>query len=391
MIEVFDDHENIIVEKHFPRLVIHAGPHKTGASFLQSEILTTYFDELKQDGYVVPTNKEFPGLFQESKVVANLAIAVQTDQSCLGTFGEIACTECRKSLEPGIQFVKSAWRNSSSVFLSSEEFDRPLNGTKLISLLPPTGSVEIILVYRNLGEWLRSLHRELLTNGGPATGSFVHWLRNTAIPNLPLYAHELQVSQVARQFVNLNVTGLSFKIIRSHNTHERRSFVTEILCDILNAYHACHKSLLILSSPPKAMNERSNSDLINLFKEAEHAGILSKSISVSSSITLQHLEQKFNLIKKVKDVSEDCLEKNFLAMLKKNAVEEVKFIEKLTKISQGTFRDDVLDDHAICSLNVTELLQEYDWVQMIKAIEIHGLEINMIADSTQNLGTTMVY
>ena len=370
MMRDFDDYESKPVKTQILRLVIHAGPHKTGSSFLQSEIFTTFSDELKQDGYVVPTVKEFPGPHEDSiKNSANLAIAVQVDQTCIEIFGDIACTEYRKSLEPGIQFVTSAWRNNSSVFLSSEEFDRPLNSTRLISLLPPTGSVEIILMYRNLGEWLRSLHNELFIHRSTKIGSFAHWLRSIAIPNLPSYAHELQVSHVARQFVNLKITGLSIKIVRSLKI---RSCLTEVFCDILNAHHACQKSLLVQSSRARVINERTDSDVSRLFQEAEHAGIVNRSIPVPPAITLQHLEQKFNMVKKVQDLSQDCLEKKFLKMLKEHAVKEMKFIEKLTKTSQGSFRDEVLNDHSICSPNVTELLQEADWVQMIKAIELHG-------------------
>ena len=137
-----------------------------------------------------------------------------TDVICFQNIGEIQCiNECSKTLETGIKFVQSAWSNINSVLLSSEDFDKPLNITKFMHLLPPLREIEVIMVYRCLLDWIQSFHNQLLKDGLSSIGSLVQWLRCTIIPNLPSYAMKLQVSEFAKRFLNMNITELSVKSI----------------------------------------------------------------------------------------------------------------------------------------------------------------------------------
>jgi len=351
-----------------PRLVIHAGPHKTGTTFFQTEILIKLSNELKQDGYFVPTSVEFPGYFHgTSKVVANLAISLMTDVSCFQNTGEIQCiNEYSKTLETGIKFVQSAWSNNKSVLLSSEDFDKPLNTTKFMHLLPPSREVEVILVYRCLLDWLRSFHNQLLKDRLPRIGSLVQWLRCTIIPNLPSYAMELQVSEVAKRFLNMNITKLSVKVLRYR---KGANVASEIVCNVLKASQTCHKYMLNTSILSPEGNVRSDSSLILLVNAGKEMGILSSNFSLPNTFTLLHLERHYNLTKKVKDLSRDCLETNFFEMLKKNQLEEMEYMKKFLGSSEKLCEK---CGHEICVPNVSELLLDNGWLQMLKGIDTHG-------------------
>ena len=352
--------------------MIHAGPHKTGTTSLQREILRLA-SELKHDRFAVPEN-EFPGRFQgEEKVVANLAISIQDDKSCVDEFGKVACTtEFNQAYQPGIQFVESAWRRNYSVFLSSEEFDKPLNSSKFKSLLPPSGRVEIILVYRTIGEWLRSLYSQMLRQFNTNDViSFVEWLRRVIIPNLPSYAHQLQVSQVARRFLNMNITGLSIKILKYKRTG---TLGTEIFCDILKSNHACEQSRLDSSMTTDLANARIDSGLYLFLTEAKKRGILPRNVSHYSSISLHQVETYYNPKKKSRDLTHDCLEPNFLEMLRTHAKNEMFYLERVSNLSKEfTWEDDVLNDNVICAPNVFELFMEDEWVDILKVLDVNLL------------------
>jgi len=241
--------------------------------------------------------------------------------------------------------------------------------------MPPSGKVEILLVYRTLGDWLRSLHSQMLIRYNKDRYdkdnvlSFVEWLRSRIIPNLPSYAHPWQVSHVARRFYNMNITGASIKILKYNGINNTR---TQIFCNSLKASHACQQSL---SMPIEWANARMDSDLFLLLLESGKRGIMEKNISdfisISRSISVNQIEAYYNPKKKITELSHDCLEAHFLEMIRAHGKEEMILLEKMSAFSEEfIWKDDVLDDHAICTPNIFEVFMEDDWMHILKVLDV---------------------
>jgi len=235
-------------KKKKPRLFLHVGPQKTGSTTLQSMLdkLSVLTGELKGDNiylrHVSPQEGDF-----------------DCDIDEWGTFRNCKASDALKTL---IQKAKNEGKN---LLLTDENLDRDFVAGLRDAIDDKDWDVTVIVMYRRIHEWLVSWYNQInkTTNkdsngnilfdkeglpyrterrkwpdqGGTHITSFSSWYEQ--------YIHYWKPTELVNQHRSIeyyNLYNESFENVLLYNLHqEEEEAVTNIICNIIGATHACEK------------------------------------------------------------------------------------------------------------------------------------------------------
>ena len=149
-------------------VILHVGPHKTGTTFLQQQ-LVDLSPTLLTDGYGTPGGIIF-GKFRGGQSTANVA-------NCLDDKKNLQ-PNCSKTFASFESFLNVSFYNNKSVVLSAEDFDNPgLDRHRLLNFFCGRwNSIVIVVTYRRLYEWCHSLHFQLHRRSTSEFKGFSDWI-----------------------------------------------------------------------------------------------------------------------------------------------------------------------------------------------------------------------
>ena len=137
-------------------------------------------DSLQRDSYAVPS---IIGKFSSYKDMANVAIYLRTKRSACGTPATSIpfYDQLRDSWPSFKRFLRE--NSERDVIMSSEEFDNPSIDMEMLRGALVNRHVRIVIVYRRLYDYLRSVHYQLAIKH--AVKPFVDWLTPGCVARLP--------------------------------------------------------------------------------------------------------------------------------------------------------------------------------------------------------------
>lgn len=193
------------LRRRSPRVLIHAGTHKTGTTSIQA-VLSEHRKELDRQGLVYPDLKPYLGGGRNAHHRLAHAL-VGLDRASL------------EAAQPLVDHVKAGARPGDTILFSSEAFYRHVHGVKswrsvsdddywplrtryLSNLAELFADVEasVVLFLRRPDDFAESLYRENVTKS-LTKAPFYKWLRRTR----PLFHYDAQVEAFSAVFPTVQV------------------------------------------------------------------------------------------------------------------------------------------------------------------------------------------
>ncbi|KAL9183426.1 hypothetical protein ACHAXT_004282 [Thalassiosira profunda] len=168
-----------------PYVLIHAGPHKTGTTLIQSFLYHSLWKEepfLQEDKFAIPTFEDLPGVFGDTGPMLNYAHCMISGYVKEGGQMNVAfCNRLRKAFPPFLQTIYNA---SQHTFIIAEDLDRlTIDHGRMQYYLRPYRRFRVIVSYRRLHDWLPSFYNQIVDlylqeyiQGRSKFPSFVQWI-----------------------------------------------------------------------------------------------------------------------------------------------------------------------------------------------------------------------
>ena len=145
-----------------PYVLLHAGPHKTGTTSIQSFLYTSLFNNatyLQQDKFAIPTFDDLPGIFGGDGPMLNFAHCMLKDFAKDGGQMNVGmCNKLRGDKSPFPKFLKKHCNQSHHVLLVAEDLDRlTIDHGRIQYYLQPYRRFKVVVTYRRMHDWLVSI------------------------------------------------------------------------------------------------------------------------------------------------------------------------------------------------------------------------------------------
>jgi len=141
-----------------PYVLLHAGPHKTGTTSIQSFLYTSLFNNatyLQQDKFAIPTFDDLPGIFGGDGPMLNFAHCMLKDFAKDGGQMNVGmCNKLRGDKSPFPKFLKKHYNQSHHVLLVAEDLDRlTIDHGRIQYYLQPYRRFKVVVTYRRMHDW----------------------------------------------------------------------------------------------------------------------------------------------------------------------------------------------------------------------------------------------
>ena len=145
-----------------PYVLLHAGPHKTGTTSIQSFLYTSLFNNatyLQQDKFAIPTFDDLPGIFGGDGPMLNFAHCMLKDFAKDGGQMNVGmCNKLRGDKSPFPKFLQKHYNQSHHVLLVAEDLDRlTIDHGRIQYYLQPYRRFKVVVTYRRMHDWLVSI------------------------------------------------------------------------------------------------------------------------------------------------------------------------------------------------------------------------------------------
>lgn len=214
-----------------PYVFIHAGPHKTGTTSIQSFIYNALWGNetfLNEDKFAIPTFDELPGIFGDIGSGLNLAHCMINDYVKDG--GEMNVALCNKLRNTFPRWLERHYNQSHNILIVAEDFDRvKINYQRLQYYMRPYKRLRVIVGYRRQHDWLPSwynqivdLYTQIYIQGKAPYPSFVEWINDRY--------HEFKQVHAIEVATRFRKSG-KFESVDILNMHEKVGLLENLFCN----------------------------------------------------------------------------------------------------------------------------------------------------------------
>ena len=150
-----------------PYVLLHAGPHKTGTTSIQSFLYKSLWENatyLQQDKFAVPTYDDLPGAFGGDGPMLNFAHCMLANFVKDGGQMNVAmCNNIRGKNATFVNFLKRNYEAGRHVLLVAEDLDRlTIDYGRVQHYLRPYRRFKVVVTYRRMHDWLPSWYNQIV-------------------------------------------------------------------------------------------------------------------------------------------------------------------------------------------------------------------------------------
>ena len=349
-----------------PYVLMHAGPHKTGTTTIQSFLYRTALwrnaSYLQQDKFAIPTFLELPGAFGDIGCMLNFAHCMIRGFAKEGGQMNVAmCNRLRKTFPP---FLRKHYNQSQHVLLVAEDLDRmTIDHTRMQFYLKPYRRFRIIVAYRRLHSWLPSWYNQIVdlyqgkyVQNETRFPSFVEWIDEQYDKFLQVHA-----MAVAARYENSG----KFESVQILNLHEKTPLLEQIFCKYVPFADATCQAVREGARESNPNRGRGH-EWERLATFAFHRGKIKDYHRVIAPSVIEKMvngaKQRGIFGEDVTDYPKICLNETFMdQLLKKEIEQETKYFPEwyVSQGGEGGLRIDFeKSKHKLCSMDVDKILDE---------------------------------
>mmetsp|Transcript_6000 Transcript_6000/g.10353 ORF Transcript_6000/g.10353 Transcript_6000/m.10353 type:complete len:525 (+) Transcript_6000:131-1705(+) len=215
-----------------PYVLLHAGPHKTGTTSIQSFLYHSLWKNatfLDEDNFAIPTFDELPGRFGEIGPMLNFAHCMIANLVRDGGQMNMAmCNKLRFGTFP--HFLEKHHNQSHHVLIVAEDLDRvTIDHKRMLYYLRPYRRLRVVVDYRRQHDWLPSWYNQIVDlytvkyiRGEARYPSFVEWIDERYNEFRQVHAIE-----VATRYRNSG----KFESVDILNMHDDVSLLEDLFCN----------------------------------------------------------------------------------------------------------------------------------------------------------------
>ena len=346
------------VDKQKPIAMVHVGPHKTGSTMIQSEMVRLS-KELELDGYTILQKTDLPGGHKPSKTAATLAFAIKRE---------------REDVNIIFDFLKFLRKNKSlnrNIMISSEEFSRPLEQIENVEwLFEPYFDVHIVVVYRNFYQWLSSLYFEWHKELKDEFDSYGAWIEKQHTITSPISMHPMQPAIVFQEF------NKKFANITMINFHGKDGLLAEYFCNKeIGTKHAC-EYIQKEQKPAEFKNKGHTLEFLRLLNYAISKNLTSKSLKVNEYTMKKTTKKIQDFYERQSDSSRPplkCLDRLLADHILQHTIkQELVFAPDNFRKNGGEtqFKKDFEKHYQskMCALDIAAIVKEERWISFFKSL-----------------------
>mmetsp|Transcript_4478 Transcript_4478/g.9813 ORF Transcript_4478/g.9813 Transcript_4478/m.9813 type:complete len:507 (+) Transcript_4478:365-1885(+) len=307
-----------------PFVLIHAGPHKTGTTSIQSFIYHSLWQNktfLREDNYAVPDAEILPGIFGDVGPGLNLAHCMLSDYRKDG--GQMNVAFCNKlRFGPLPHWLEDNYNKSRNIIIVAEDFDRrTINQRRLQYYLRPYKRLRVVVGYRRQHDWLPSWYNQIVDlyttqyiRGEAKYPSFVEWIDKRYEEFRQVHAIE-----VATRFRNSG----KFESVDILNMHDDVGLMENLFCNYVPGATATCKVIKDGANPAKPNIGRAH-EYERLATMAYLHGKLPKYHSAIAAMAeqIKNMAVERGIFKDGDDYPKICLNQTFLDGLLQTEMEQ---------------------------------------------------------------------